>query len=1453
MARKKTAPRPETFRPRIEALEAREVPAYVLQILHGSDAEAGLPAIQDAPRFAAIVDAFDGAFANTLILSGGDNFLPGPFFNAGGDPALAAVLGAASVGRADIEILNRIGVEASAVGNHEFDAGTRELANAFYPSGAWQGGQFPYLSANVDYSFEPDLNGRLSAGGLEASTIKGRIAPTAIVTEGGEKIGLIGLTTPEILTISSPGPNLRVTPASGQYDFAALAGVVNNSVDALRAQHPGLNKIILLSHLQQFQNEVTLAPLLRGVDVIIAAGSNTISRDANDRLRADDAGRATATYPVVATSTENTPILIVSTDGNFRYVGRMVVDFDANGVLTQTAPGVFMDPAVSGAYAADDQGVLDVTGAPTVADAIAASAKATGVKQVTDAVAGVIAAKDGNLFGKTSVYLDGRRAVVRTQETSLGNLTADANIFAARAITGDAAIGISLKNGGGIRDSIGSIGALGEFLPPAANPDAGKQSGDVSQLDIENSLRFNNNLSIVSVTGSELRRLLEHGFAASGPGQTQGRFPQISGITVEVDLTKPANLRLVTLIATDVNGNAVTVVRNGQTVAAAAQFRMVTLGFLVGNLVTPGGDGYPFQILSNPNRVDLQTVARPGALPATFATSGSEQDALALYLQTNFATTPYGAAETPAGDDLRVRQVLTATNPTDALTLTPGATVSVPGGAEISAYDPASKQLFVTKNDAGVPSLDVISLANPAAPVVVGNIDLSAFGASISSVAVKNGLVAAAMIAAPKTNPGRVVFLDTAGAVLGDVTVGAVPDMITFTPDGSRVLVAIEGEAADNTFPTVNNPVGGVSIITPNRNDLNASSVVFAGFSQFNGQKAALRAAGVRLLADPGVTVAMDLEPEYIAIAADGRTARVTLQEANAFGVLDLVTNSFTSVQPLGLKDYGLPGNEIDASDRDTPGASNSPLAGNIRSWPVFGLYMPDAVASFTVGGQTFYVTANEGDARPNAADTADTDVARLGALTLDPTAFPNAAFLQDSDNLGRLNVLTAPGDGDTDGDGDLDRILALGGRSFSIWDAAGNRVYDSGSDFERITFGLTPTLFNANNGGAAQVDQRSDDKGPEPEGVVTGVVGGRTYAFVGLERAGGGVMVYNVTDPTAPRFVTYSRKDGDVSPEGLVFVSAADSPSGRPLLIVSNEVSGTVTVYDITRPPVLNEFVAGPSGYVEVQGDPNADLSAFTLVRVDGTGAIAAATPVGTASAAGLWSAPAAIPGGTATYLLVRNFTGAVGTDLDTNNDGVFDVAAPWAALADGVAVDAGTAGARTYGTVVLGAPLAAGASRIPNGTDTNDAADWVANDTDGTALAGEAANTPGAPNQLIPAPPVPPGPPAPVPPPAITGAAVVNGFLLVAGPDGQLSAAVPVPPGTQVFFTDLDGDGNGDLLMLFAGGFVVLDGSTGLMLALATDITGDGFAETFFFAPDTGAPQTLIVGRTGQVIPLA
>lgn len=915
--------------------------------------------------------------------------------------------------------------------------------------------------------------------------------------------------------------------------------------------------------------------------------------------------------------------------------------------------------------------------------------------------------------------------------------------------------------------------------------------------------------------------------------------------------------------------------------------------------------------------------------------------------------------------------------------------VTLDNGAEINAFDAASQKLFVVS---GETELQVVDLRDPTNPEALTSIDLSSFGAGANSIAISNGVIAVAIEADPSTSNGMVLFLNSDGEILGQIEVGALPDMLTFTPDGTKVLVANEGEPEDDI-----DPAGSISII-----DLSAGfdnlSVQTADFTAFDGREAELRAKGVRIF--PDKTTSEDVEPEFISISSDGATAFVTLQENNAFAVVDLATASVTDILPLGAKNFsrgpaqltqltledlpslgttpsgqeillgglsglwyegtdpdsgnlifytipdrgpnpdtldvdgdgikerpfalpdyqarivklevtpdltsvtiadqifltqgeGMPitgrsnisneavdeqpvdlfgnpltfdpfggdfegiltdanGNfwmvdeyrpsiyqfsptgellnryvpegtaaqagsgdddenetdisfgtetlpaeyinrrrnrgfeavalddeagilyafiqtplanpdratsdnsdvirilgidtatgqpvaeyvylledpavrsggrvdkigdavfagdgkfyvierdsavgetakkfifEIDISaatnlltlDKDEIGlfeeatleqqtadalvvadiqpvnkikTTNLPslgyLAGdkpeglallpdgtlvvindndfglaegdipldgsvlqspdstpitlgfiqfgegntldpsdgdggiNLNNFPLYGLYQPDAIASFATNGQTYYITANEGDAR-------DED-ARIADLTLDPTAFPDAATLQQDDQLGRLQVSTI--DGDIDGDGDFDQLFSYGGRSFSIWDEVGNLVFDSGDQIAKITAELAPDLFNADDGDPAEFDSRSDNKGAEPEAVTVGQVGNRTYAFIGLERAGGGVLVYDVTNPTTPEFLQYIRDDADIAPEGLTFIAADDSPNGNSLLVVSNEESETIAVYEFT--PEVKIY--------DIQGEGH--LSAFDGLKVTTTGIVTA------------------------------------------------------------------------------------------------------------------------------------------------------------------------------------------------------------------------------------------------------
>ena len=482
--------------------------------------------------------------------------------------------------------------------------------------------------------------------------------------------------------------------------------------------------------------------------------------------------------------------------------------------------------------------------------------------------------------------------------------------------------------------------------------------------------------------------------------------------------------------------------------------------------------------------------------------------------------------------------------------------------AEIAAYDASTKRLYVANSVGG--KLDILNLTNPGAIAPVASIDIKGYG-NLNSVAVRNGLVACAL---EGTNPqanGSVVFFDQNGAFQKQVAVGAMPDMVTFTPDGRTVLTANEGEP--NAAYTTD-PEGSVSVIDVSAGiaALTQAQVTTVGFTAYNGQEASLRAQGIRIyggLATAPATAAQDFEPEYIAVSANSQTAYITLQENNAVAVLDLASKQFTALRPLGTTDHRQPGRSLDASDQTTDIL--------LANWPIRGLRLPDGINHFEVNGTGYLLTANEGDARDYSGFS---EQVRLGANSylLDPAAFPNANLLKNNNVLGRLNVTNKLGD--TDGDGDFDEIYSYGGRSFSIYHAAtGAEVYDSGNLLERVTAADATygAIFNASNGyGEVPVRKnRSDDKGPEPEGVTTGRLGPDLYGFVSMERVGG-VLAFNLNNPAAPVLEAYANNrsptagTGDLGPEGIVFVSAADSPTGQPLLLLANEVSSTISVYSI-------------------------------------------------------------------------------------------------------------------------------------------------------------------------------------------------------------------------------------------------------------------------------------------------
>ncbi|MFC6998122.1 choice-of-anchor I family protein [Rufibacter roseus] len=503
---------------------------------------------------------------------------------------------------------------------------------------------------------------------------------------------------------------------------------------------------------------------------------------------------------------------------------------------------------------------------------------------------------------------------------------------------------------------------------------------------------------------------------------------------------------------------------------------------------------------------------------------------------------------------------------------------------EIVVHDAATQRLFMTSAEQG--RLDIADFSNPASIQLIRSIDMTPYG-GITSVAVKNGMVAVASPNADEQQNGSVVFFNTNGDFQKQVTVGALPDMITFSPDGTKVLTANEGQP--NDAYTID-PEGSISVIDVSGGiaGLEQSHVTTLLFDSFNSQEASLIAAGVRKT-KASSTLSQDLEPEYITVSADSRTAWVTLQENNAIAEINLQNNTITHVRALGTKDMSLMGNGFDASD------NNGQVL--IANWPVKSFYIPDAVANYTVGGTTYLVTANEGDEKEYAGLVERTTV---GAANLDPTAFPHAAILNENHNLGRFRISNLQGD--TDGDGDLDELYSVGSRSFSIWNAqTGTLVYDSGDDFELFTSkdpSIAP-LFNADNEGNG-FKSRSRAKGPEPEGVVVATIDEKNYAFVALERVGG-VMVYNVTDPANPQFVDYKNNrsltsfSGDHGPEGMYYVESQSSPDNKPYLLVANELSGSVSVYRILNTLTsVGEEIAAAADFVLYPNPSNGALVHF-------------------------------------------------------------------------------------------------------------------------------------------------------------------------------------------------------------------------------------------------------------------
>jgi len=1056
--------------------------SFDLQLLYASDLEGGsVVSLNSAVNFAAIIDKLDDSPIPTLVLSAGDNFIPGPFYAAGGDLAGFRTNGVLNTaynslfaipttetnkfnalrelsGIVDISIMNVIGFDASALGNHEFDSGTGPLAELIKSTSAtpegpqndrYVGTLFPYLSANLNFDADTNLrplftdsiivasSGSAIEKNISASARK--IAPAALFNlsdSGGasHKVVVIGATTPILRTISSPGGvipdgggGLNTYPANEaerNVVVRALAAELQPTIDLALSQ--GVNKVVLVTHLQQVQMEKDLIKVLRGVDVMIAGGSGSSSFDNGSTL-------ATSDDIFTTTNAEGNPAYVVSVPGEYSTVGQLQLRFDDLGV-----------PSIVKAV-----GIPATTAGVNSIGANTSTGSALIVQGLVNAVQSVVLTKDQDIKGYTNVYLQGNRDFIRTQETNFGNLSADSQLWKARQV--DPTIQVSLKNGGGLRAPIGDVAGTDSnplFVAPLAKtiPLDGyeKPAGAISQLDIENTLRFNNSLVRVDTTAAGLRTLMEHSISASYSGNTPGQFPQVAGMrfsfnhALDFSSKDLGQQRLESLVIVNDAGDITDViVKNGNLVGDGLRpIKMVTLSFLA----TTNGDSYPFSTILPITGVATKITDLKETVNAALVNI-TEQSALSQYLQT-FHPTPAKSFNKPENPDFglgalvdnRIINIglgnlnsaqLASQIENSTSSLFPIGSIDL-DGAEIASYSPEHKTAIVIT---GGNQLTLVDVKDFRKPVKIASYTLDG---DAQSVDVKGDLVAVA-VAAPNltststeyaTSLGEVSFfrLSSLGQVpsltkLGDVPVGALPDSLKFNADGKRLVVANEAESINVVNPSANDAPGSISVIdtssfgagTINVGTFTTQTIVF---TSYNGQAEKLNLQGIRINQLSG-SVAQDIEPEGIAIL--GNRAWVTLQENNAVVEIDLSTGTLKDIWTLGIKDWfrGSPEAKNLSFTLTYPGSrpdfnsNNNIDVGEVTSGGISGAWY----GGIENGSDIYYAITDRG---PQAQDigtrvTDNLNDPNKGQKIFDDPSFPITVYklAKDSAGLRELSSVT--------------------------------------------------------------------------------------------------------------------------------------------------------------------------------------------------------------------------------------------------------------------------------------------------------------------------------------------------------------------------------------------------------------------------------------------------------------
>lgn len=455
------------------------------------------------------------------------------------------------------------------------------------------------------------------------------------------------------------------------------------------------------------------------------------------------------------------------------------------------------------------------------------------------------------------------------------------------------------------------------------------------------------------------------------------------------------------------------------------------------------------------------------------------------------------------------------------------------GGSEIVAFDKNTNKMFTTNgadNTLDISSINYSTQSGETSIAKVDAIDLSVYGSGVNSVAVSNAKVAVAIEKVDSTDSskqvkGSVVVFDTNGTHLKTIEVGYLPDMVTFNEDGTKIVVANEGEPnSDYSY----DPKGSIGIIDVS-SDYSYTDITFDNAT-----------IPTEVVIKNGSDASTDLEPEYITVS--GNKAYVTLQENNALAIIDLDSKELDSVISLGFKDHSL---EINSIDIEEEGETLLKTYTGLK-----GMYQPDSIDSYKVGNKTYLVTANEGDGREYGDYENETKISKLDLVDSLVDVYANENDLKVNNELGKND------------EGKYETLYTFGARSFSIWDEEGTLVFDSANELAVLTSKFMPELFNQSNG---EKDARSGNKGVEPESLAIGEVNDKTYAFIGLERQNA-IVIFDISNPSEAKFVKYiiPNAEDNISPEGMKFISKENSPTGNAVLLVAYEISGSTVAYEI-------------------------------------------------------------------------------------------------------------------------------------------------------------------------------------------------------------------------------------------------------------------------------------------------